>query len=125
MMFDKWPQHDAATLEPDLTWKVWKGPRFVVQPVWFEGTLDEVVERVGALRDAAPIKPHYLTGRTDAHANYYLHVEKRENEQLRVRLHLYVLEDPEQEDRPTSIREGLRAAILDEMARPDEFKLAY
>ena len=125
MMLDKLPSHAACTLEPNLTWRVWKGPRFVVHPVWFEGTLDEIVESVATLRDAAPLKPHYLTGRTDAHANYYLHAEKRENDQLRVRLHLYVLEDPEQEDRPTSIREDLRAAILEEVAKSAEFKLAY
>lgn len=110
MMLDKNPLHPVCTLEPDLTWKVWRGVRFDVRPVTFEGTAEEVADKVQALRDKAPLP----VGLNHC-AVYWLKVRPFEKDRIGVTLTLYVEREDHQEPPRQPIRENLLEAIRVEL----------
>lgn len=49
----------ACTPEPDGTWKMWRGVRFHIPILRFEGTAEEIAQEIRALRDTCPYKGSY------------------------------------------------------------------
>lgn len=110
MMLDKDPRHPVCTLEPDLTWKVWRGVRFTARPVTFTGTAEEVAERVQELRDRAP-----LPAGPDHCAVYWLRVRPEGEDRLFVDLTLLVEHERRQEQPRPPIRQHLLGTIREEL----------
>jgi hypothetical protein len=46
-------------LEPDLTWRACRGPRFTFHYVRFTGTREAIAKRAQELRESCPAKPYY------------------------------------------------------------------
>lgn len=49
----------ACTPEPDGTWTTWRGPRFHIPILRFEGTAEEIAREIQALRDTCPYRGSY------------------------------------------------------------------
>jgi hypothetical protein len=60
-VYDLAPPDDwASTPEPDGSWKTWRGVRYHVPVMRFEGTPEEIAAEVRALRETCPYRPSYL-----------------------------------------------------------------
>ena len=130
MIFDKNPRFDVCTLEPDLNWKVWKGSKFTVEPIEFEGTAEEIANAVGELRDGAPFQPHYISGIVDCGTAYNLSVKNLEDGRLRAQIHLWVAKHPKETGFLPPLREHLKKSLEEEsvtarLAMPNDLALAY
>lgn len=130
MILDKDPSFDLCTLEPNLTWKIWKGTSFTVNPVIFEGTIDEIIETVSSLRDIAPFTPHYRSGVNDCGTSCYLSLKTVKDEFISVQLHLWVSKHDMVRGPLPPLKEHLRNAIISEselfrLGTSSEIALAY
>lgn len=56
---DVFTEEWACTPNPDGTWTTWRGPRYHIPILRFEGTAEEIAQEIRALRDTCPYKGSY------------------------------------------------------------------